>query len=208
MPWVAPMSDRKLSHLDAWRRSERWRAIARLSGLRNVARWKAKPRCGARRKYDGAPCQNPAMDNGRCTKHGGRTGSGDNFHVRQWPNPKAPDANARLNWKLARAEREEKRRQEKLAAMSPDELAAHKKWQRAHKPGPAIERERIRMERRQNADLRERIERMKAEEQQTPVSPTVAALQTDIAMLRAELDRVRIARELSNAIANSLGVFG
>jgi hypothetical protein len=147
------------------------------------------------------------MDNGRCTKHGGRTGSGDNFHVRQWPNPKAPDANARLNRKLARAEREERRRQEKLAAMSPDELAAHKKWQRAHKPGPAIERERIRMERRQNADLRERIERMKAEEQQTPVSPAVAALQTELDTLRAELDRRQREAELLAAIDQSLGVF-
>ena len=32
----------------------------------------AKP-CGARRKYDGQPCQNPAMPNGKCRIHGGRT---------------------------------------------------------------------------------------------------------------------------------------
>jgi hypothetical protein len=26
----------------------------------------AAPRCGAERKYDGCPCQNPAMENGLC----------------------------------------------------------------------------------------------------------------------------------------------
>ena len=31
----------------------------------------AAPRCGARRKRDGQPCQRPAMANGRCWVHGG-----------------------------------------------------------------------------------------------------------------------------------------
>src|SRR5215207_10539682 len=31
----------------------------------------AAPRCGARRKRDGLPCQRPAMANGRCWVHGG-----------------------------------------------------------------------------------------------------------------------------------------
>ncbi len=31
------------------------------------------PRCGARRKYDGQPCQAPAMKNGRCRLHGGKS---------------------------------------------------------------------------------------------------------------------------------------
>ena len=31
----------------------------------------AAPRCGARRKRDGKPCQGPAMANGRCRFHGG-----------------------------------------------------------------------------------------------------------------------------------------
>lgn len=33
----------------------------------------AAPRCGARRKYDGQPCQAPAMKNGRCYLHGGKS---------------------------------------------------------------------------------------------------------------------------------------
>lgn len=31
------------------------------------------PRCGARRKYDGQPCQAPGMKNGRCRLHGGKS---------------------------------------------------------------------------------------------------------------------------------------
>ena len=31
------------------------------------------PRCGARRKSDGQPCQAPAMANGRCRLHGGKS---------------------------------------------------------------------------------------------------------------------------------------
>jgi hypothetical protein len=33
----------------------------------------AAPRCGARRKHDGCPCQAPAMANGRCRFHGGKS---------------------------------------------------------------------------------------------------------------------------------------
>ena len=31
----------------------------------------ASARCGARRRADGKPCQQPAMPNGRCRMHGG-----------------------------------------------------------------------------------------------------------------------------------------
>ena len=35
------------------------------------------PRCGAKRKYDGQPCQAPAANGkGRCRMHGGAKGSG------------------------------------------------------------------------------------------------------------------------------------
>ncbi len=34
-------------------------------------RRKDLPRCGARRKYDGKPCQAKALANGRCKYHGG-----------------------------------------------------------------------------------------------------------------------------------------
>ncbi len=33
----------------------------------------ASPRCGAHSRRTGAPCQGPAMKNGRCRMHGGRS---------------------------------------------------------------------------------------------------------------------------------------
>lgn len=42
-------------------------------------------RCGAHRKFDGQPCQNPAMPNGRCRLHGGKS-----------TGPKTPEGKARM----------------------------------------------------------------------------------------------------------------
>ena len=33
----------------------------------------ASPRCGAKRRCDGGECQQPAMNNGRCRFHGGKS---------------------------------------------------------------------------------------------------------------------------------------
>jgi hypothetical protein len=33
----------------------------------------AAPRCGAKRRHDGGSCQQPAMPNGRCRFHGGKS---------------------------------------------------------------------------------------------------------------------------------------
>jgi hypothetical protein len=38
-----------------------------------LAMARAAPRCGANRKYDGRPCHGPAMGNGRCRFHGGKS---------------------------------------------------------------------------------------------------------------------------------------
>jgi hypothetical protein len=39
----------------------------------SIAAAQAATRCGARRKHDGCPCQQPAMANGRCRLHGGKS---------------------------------------------------------------------------------------------------------------------------------------
>lgn len=56
------------------------------------------PRCGARRKYDGQPCQCPAMPNGRCRLHGGKS-----------TGPRTPDGrekSAKANFKHGRYTKE------------------------------------------------------------------------------------------------------
>jgi hypothetical protein len=42
----------------------------------------AAPRCGARSKRTGKPCQGAAMPNGRCKLHGGKNGKvAEGFHA-------------------------------------------------------------------------------------------------------------------------------
>src|SRR3954447_14288243 len=55
-----------------------WGAGPKMAGEPHEDDWQAHlklahaaPRCGARRKRDGRPCQGPAMRNGRCRVHGG-----------------------------------------------------------------------------------------------------------------------------------------
>jgi hypothetical protein len=138
----------------------------------------------------------------RCRLHG-VVPKGDQWHRLQ------PGASAeKTNRKLANHLRKQKKRAKRVAAMTPDERAAYDRWQKTHRPGPAIARERARIERRQNADLRERVERMRAEEQpQRSTTPEAAALERQLSELRAELDRRRREAELLAAIDQSLGVF-
>ena len=42
-------------------------------GNSRVERLRAAPRCGATGKRKGTPCQSPAMKNGRCRMHGGKS---------------------------------------------------------------------------------------------------------------------------------------
>ena len=39
------------------------------------------PRCGAKCKATGKPCRSPAMPNGRCLRHGGRSPGAPKGHV-------------------------------------------------------------------------------------------------------------------------------
>ena len=42
--------------------------------LESLLKANAAPRCGARSKRTGKPCQGAAMPNGRCKLHGGKSG--------------------------------------------------------------------------------------------------------------------------------------
>lgn len=139
------------------------------------------------------------MENGRCAYHGGRTGSGENWHKTRWPNGKSPDAEKKLARKLKDRERAAKARQKRLATMTPEERRRHEHWHRTHKPGSPTERERLRAERKQAADARKRVEAM--EREPTPASPEAAALQ-------AKIDQLERCKALLAALANGDGIFG
>jgi hypothetical protein len=81
------------------------RVRARLEALLKA---NAAPRCGARSKRTGKPCQGAAMPNGRCKFHGGKS-----------TGPRTPEGlerSRRANWKHGHFSREAKAEQSRLRA--------------------------------------------------------------------------------------------
>lgn len=136
------------------------------------------------RKRDGEPCQQLAMENGYCYLHSGKTPRGDQWHKPQW----SAD-NSKLNRKLNDLQRAAVKQEKRVKRMAPAERAAHDEWKRTHAPGSAAERRRRRDERRQAAEMRERLSTGPA----SP-SPEVQAFQVQIDELKAELLRRQIER--------------
>jgi hypothetical protein len=81
------------------------RAWSRLQALLKA---NAAPRCGARSKRTGEPCQGAAMPNGRCKLHGGKS-----------TGPRTPaglERSRRANWKHGHYSREAKAERARLRA--------------------------------------------------------------------------------------------
>lgn len=122
---------------DPWRKSSTFRQIARKSAKANLAKFKAAPRCGAARKRDGKSCANPALKNGRCGVHGGKTPRGRQWHVLQLPDCSTPHGEAKFNRKIRQQQRYATKRAVRLAAMTPEQRAQHAAWHLSHPPGGA-----------------------------------------------------------------------
>lgn len=174
----------KTSQLDPWRRSARFREVARKSAKANIARFKAAPRCGAARKRDGQPCANPAMKNGRCGIHGGKTPSGRQWHVVQYPDCSTPAGAAKFNRKLRQQQRYAAKRAERLAVMTPDQRARHDAWHRSHRPGAGAARGAQRARAGQNAQARLLVD---LEPSQRPTDPELIRIEAALAATRAKL---------------------
>jgi hypothetical protein len=174
------------SRLLAWSTSPEWRAISLAQARKNMAAWNAAARCGAHARSTGEPCRNPAKAGStRCRIHGAATpkgsGKGTGWHI-----PTPAITAAKTERKIRDRIRAAEKRARRLAKMTPDELDAHKRWQITHKPASAAAREQARAERKQNAELREMI----AAPRPAPTGEA-AELESQIAMLRAELDERR-----------------
>lgn len=173
---------RKSARPSAWAQSAEFRAIARRQCAKMNAANAQRPRCSAIAKSTSVQCTQPAMQNGKCRFHGGKTPRGDQWHRVQWPDGGAPDATHKLNRKLETLEKRARARRRRLARMSPEALAAYERWQATHQPGPAAkraaERERQRWAAAAVADL--------STPAQQP-SPELRALQQQIADLEAEI---------------------
>jgi hypothetical protein len=182
----APRS--RTGRLDRWRKSSTFRQIARNSAKANIAAFNAAPRCGAARKRDGKPCCNPAMKNGRCGLHGGKTPRGRQWHVIQLPDCSTPAGEAKFNRKLRNRNRYAVKRAARLAAMTPEQRAKHDAWHRSHPPGGSRASRSVKSDRvRQDADLR----RLLAESPSLPTpGPELVRIRTALAVARAKLARL------------------
>lgn len=169
------------SWLLAWSTSPEWRAISRAQARKNLAAWKAAPRCGAHARSTGESCRNPVKAGfKRCRLHGA-TPKGKAWHVSA-----AAATPEKTERKVRDRIRAAEKRARRLAKMSPEELVAHRQWQRTHKPGSAAAREQARAERKQNAEMRKMLSAPRP-------APTgeAAEIESQIAVLRAELDARR-----------------
>ena len=162
--------------------------------------------CGARTKStdDHRACRNLALAGcDRCRIHGGATPKGDRWGLVQWPNRKAPDAEAKLQAKLKRIECDRKAKAKRLAAMSPEERQRHDERAKTHAPGPAAERARRRDDRKRSAEIRASLEKP----DDRPISSELVELQRQAAALEQARDYFRRLAEEEQANQDQ-GVFG
>jgi hypothetical protein len=152
---------RRNTRRPGWSQSATFRAIGRAA----ITAWNAKrpdlPKCGAKVKSTSEPCQQLAMENGRCAWHGGKTGRGSAYHLPQWPAKSSRNAVAKMNRKLRDRERQARKLAKRLAAMAPEERQRYEEWQKTHRPGPAGQRAAGRARRKQNEDMKNLFARVK-----------------------------------------------
>jgi len=195
---------RRRTRQPGWPQSAQFRAIGRAA----IAAWNARrpelPKCGARAKSTGEPCQQLALENGRCAWHGGKTGRKDQWHVPQWPSKSSPKASEKLNSKLRDRERQARKRAKRVAAMTPEERQRYEEWKRTHKPGPAGLRASERARRAQSRNARERFATM---EEPFPQSAEAQALLDEIEHFKHMLGELnRLPKPAPET--DELGVFG
>lgn len=183
-----------------WHQSAEWREIARQHCFKMNAERRLKPKCGATNKKDGEPCKNLAMENGRCKWHGGKSPKGKEWHKVQLPDGNSRNAVARAERKLADKRRIAKKRDKRIAAMTPEERQEYEKWKATHVPGPKAERARRRLERTSNEDFRRRH----ANAETQPISLERAALTAE----RIRLEELLRDIEAISIANQNLGVFG
>lgn len=151
----------------AWADSPRFKA-SRLEGLRKAnAQWKAHPKCGAKAKHTGQPCQKPALENGRCRYHGGRSTKGEAWHKPRLPERDAKDAIQKLDAKLSALQRRRAEQEARRAAMTPEARERHEAWRKTHRPGSKAERHHAQQQR----ETREWLAELMAAAEGTPIDP-------------------------------------
>jgi hypothetical protein len=185
-----------------------------------ITRWNQKQRahgkrCGARRKYDGEPCERYAMENGRCHFHGGVVQKGADWHRPRWPKKSSPVAEQKLHAKLKKFEKAARKRERRIASMTAEERASYRRWHQDRQIGTPQQRQARRLEREQAEDARRTFADLKAKSERPSTDPELLAIQARIAELKAELaarralpDELDVADEPAKDELPRTGVFG
>lgn len=188
------MNDRRESPLAAWAATDVGQVVLRNHALRNIEIIRAMPRCGAKARSTGLPCQQPGSGRGgRCHYHGGKSTAGETWGQRQWSNHPSPVVARRQATKAEWVERTEAERAARLAAMTPDERARYNAWLKAHMPGSQDRRVEAKLEAAFAAHRHHSVDDM-----------SVSELEALINELRAE----KQAWEAHRAVEERIGVFG
>lgn len=172
----------------AWQKSARFRQI----GSEAITAWNLRrgelPKCTATAKHSGDRCGNPAMENGKCYFHGGKTPKGDGWHVTQWPDGDAPDAEIKLSRKLKAKKANAARRARRLASMTDEQRLQDAAWQKAHKPGRAADRARLKKERADAASFAASVDapHPQVSSEQARLAAELRALRYKVAILEGE----------------------
>lgn len=183
-------SRKGLGGWSVYHRSSEFRTIADAALKRYNALRPFLPKCGARRKRDGEPCQNLPLRNGRCRVHGGKTPSGAAWHRPVWPDKSSPNAEGKLHKKLQALERAAKSRARRVARMEAAERARYEKWHRERPVGPPGKRAALRREREEAANARAVLSRTPAAALAAdPEHQALLARIDELKALLAELDK-------------------
>lgn len=161
-------------------------------------------KCNGTSRSTGEPCRNPVVQGKKkCRYHGGAVPGGDAWHTLQWPKRDAKNWQRKLNEKLARDERNRRRKERRLAKMTAEERAKYDEWVKYHRPGSKIERSKPRAAKKAAEEFRKRIEN----DEPRPVSPELAEMQAKIAALEEMRDHYRSLAEEKHQHEDN-GVFG
>lgn len=171
---------------NSWTRSARFMRVA-LAALEEINSNRHKmTKCTAKAKSSGERCKNlPLRGKTKCLYHGGRTGSGDQWHVRTWPKPSDPKAMEKIHRKLTEAAKSAKVRDARLASLSPELRARYTLWLLSHRPGPKGARRRAKEQRRQDAEAAAFMQAA-LNSPEPPPTPELQDIYDRIAALRAE----------------------
>lgn len=196
----------RTARLDRWRKSDTFRRIASDTAKANLKAFDASPRCGAKRKRDGQPCEKPAMaGKRRCRNHGGATPSGSAWHVPQYADPSTPRGERKLNRKLRAMQRCAEKRAARLAAMTDEERERYLAWCRTHPAGGSKAARRAKIDRaRHDMDIRQFLAQ---EPSYRPTGPDSSRVGAALAVAKARLAVLEAQNGRPGDNADDKGVF-